>query len=161
MKDGNTLENVSKFIGHKNPAVTASHYWVTTPNELVASMNISWLVGPAGVRNGCAQQVQNVLNDDNLTSSAGGPSPAQIQRIATAIAEGFKAQERFKHAVSLMTSKQLEEMEALWTEESRQNVAIKTRDVMIAIAQTGSYLTGSTMMSVVEDDGNCSETAFG
>jgi site-specific recombinase XerD len=153
MKDGNTLENVSKFIGHKNPAVTASHYWVTTPNELVASMNISWLVGPVVCRQKSFDENNKNFdaNTQDHNSGASGPSPAQIERIATSIAEGFKAQERLTHAVSLMTPQQLEKMELLWTEESRNNVALKTRNVMIAIAQTGTYMTGSSFISTSDE----------
>ena len=69
MKDGNTIDNVAKFIGHSNPLVTTRHYWVTTPAELVSSMNISWLVNPI-------LNPQKSNDDANTSSSSSTQGPS-------------------------------------------------------------------------------------
>lgn len=136
MKDGNTIDNVAKFIGHSNPITTAQHYWVTTPAELVASMNISWLVGPAIMSLNSSNDKEVALN--STSSSTSGPTLKQIQKIAVTIAEGLKAKEKLNHAVSLMSKEQLEVMETMWGEQAKEHVANNTKNIMIEIAEAAS-----------------------
>jgi hypothetical protein len=39
MSVGNTIDNVSKFMGHANSAVTSQHYWLTNVKDLATTMN--------------------------------------------------------------------------------------------------------------------------
>ncbi len=43
MKNGNTMEKVSKFIGHSDPSTTFTFYWVPTVDDLTDHMIITWL----------------------------------------------------------------------------------------------------------------------
>lgn len=138
MKDGNSIDNVAKFIGHENPITTAKHYWVTTPDDLVSSMNINWLVG------------NPTINSNDSNSVTTGPNIKQIQQIATCIAEGFKAQERLNHAISVMTRDQIELMESMWGMESKERVAINTKNMMIKIAEASTIMTDT--MSIKTQD---------
>ncbi len=43
MAEGNTIENVSKFIGHKHISTTEQYYWNDDLTTIIKNMNISWL----------------------------------------------------------------------------------------------------------------------
>lgn len=43
MAEGNTIENVSKFIGHKHISTTEKYYWNDDLTTIIKNMNISWL----------------------------------------------------------------------------------------------------------------------
>lgn len=43
MSQGNKLESVSKFIGHKNVATTEQYYWTADVSTIVKTMNIPWI----------------------------------------------------------------------------------------------------------------------
>lgn len=116
MKDGNTIDNVAKFIGHANPITTAQHYWVTTPAELVASMNTSWLTSPP-------------FQDLDVE---------QMHKIAINTAEGIKAQERLIHALSIMSPEQIKKMEKMWDKDTDQSVAARTKEIISKIIKASS-----------------------
>lgn len=43
MAEGNTIETVSKFIGHKHISTTEQYYWNDDLNTIIKNMNVSWL----------------------------------------------------------------------------------------------------------------------
>lgn len=43
MKNGNTMEQIAKFIGHSDPSTTFTFYWVPTVDDLTDHMIIPWL----------------------------------------------------------------------------------------------------------------------
>ena len=44
MRAGNSIEQVSKWLGHESVNTTYNHYWDVSVNELSTQMNIPWLV---------------------------------------------------------------------------------------------------------------------
>ena len=43
MSEGNTIANVSKFIGHSNVSTTERYYWTSSIETIMQTMNIPWL----------------------------------------------------------------------------------------------------------------------
>ena len=140
------FENVSKFIGHASADFTSRHYWVTTPDDLISSMNIGWFVGPIS---------QAAINQDKCNSSSyvSGLQTEQIVKIATTIAEGCKAKKMLDNAVSIMTPDQIKSMESLWTEDAKNDVKNETQEIMTNIANAAATTittTYSTPSSTVQ-----------
>lgn len=65
MAAGNTLENVSKFIGHKHVTTTEQYYWTDSVQDIAKNMNIAWL-------NNNKQNIPSLKLSD--VSSSGGTS---------------------------------------------------------------------------------------
>jgi hypothetical protein len=63
MAAGNTLENVSKFIGHKHVTTTEQYYWTDSVQDIAKNMNIAWL-------NNNKQNIPS-LNLSDVSSSGG------------------------------------------------------------------------------------------
>jgi site-specific recombinase XerD len=43
MSEGNTIANVSKFIGHSNVSTTERYYWTSSIETIIETMNVPWL----------------------------------------------------------------------------------------------------------------------
>jgi integrase len=136
MSEGNSLENVSKFIGHSSAAVTAKHYWVPTQQDLLKNMNMQWLLGENNLKN---------LDDKTLASISS--KTIQLEKITSALMEGFMAKERLTHAITLMTPEQLETMDKLWSNESKMNVSKNVRNIIADIID--NITTISDLSSIV------------
>ena len=116
MNEGNSLEHIAKFIGHSTPCVTAKSYWVPTQEDLIKNMHMSWVIDAN----------YNVSDSTSHSSYA----TTHLQRITCMIMEGMKAKERLQHAIDIMTTEQLYEMEKKWTDESSNNVTTNTKDAI-------------------------------
>lgn len=141
MEEGNTLDNVSKFIGHSNPTITAKSYWVPTQEDLIKNMKMSW-----------------VLNLPDIKDESTEPSTyqtTQIQRITTIIMEGMKAKERLQHALDLMTPEQLRDMEKKWTSESSDNVCMNTKDAIKEILESSSTISDMSSIAYANTIKSC------
>lgn len=106
IREGNSLDNVSKFIGHSTPTVTAKSYWVPTQEDLIKNMKMSWVL--------------NSGNFDVDSTEASSYQTKQIQRITTIIMEGMKAKEPLEHATEIMVHQQLLEMEKKYGQTNHQ-----------------------------------------
>lgn len=131
MSEGNTLDNVSKFIGHSNSSITARHYWTPTQSDLIKNMNMSWLLG-GNYNEGSTEYETRTLSTYNTE---------QIKKITQLIMEGMQAKERLEHALAIMNTRQKLAMEKKWTDKSNENVAQNTRTVISEI------LTAATTIS--------------
>lgn len=127
MNEGNSLEHVAKFIGHSTPCVTAKSYWVPTQEDLIKNMHMSWIIDA-----NC-----NVSDSTSHSSYA----TTHLQRITCMIMEGMKAKERLQHAIDIMTTEQLYEMEKKWTDESSNNVTTNTKDAIKDILNSSSTIS--------------------
>lgn len=135
MSEGNTLDSVAKFIGHSSSNVTAKHYWTPTQNDLIKTMNLSWLVG-------------NSITD--LSESSSSDNTNQMNKIATMIIEGVKAKKRLEHAVSLLSKEQLNKMESLWTDNVEEEVSALARSKINAIVKYAESLDTRSIRSTIE-----------
>lgn len=130
MSEGNTIESVSKFIGHASSDITAKHYWTPTQNDLIKTMNLSWLVGT------------NIVNEDGRTSfETSSANTDQMKQIASLIVEGVKAKKRLEHAISTMNKEQINTMEKLWTTETEEEVANLSRIEISRVVNVVKTLT--------------------
>ena len=139
MSEGNSLENVSKFIGHSSATVTAKHYWVPTQQDLLKNMNMQWLLGE-----------NNLKKVDNITLASISSKTLQLEKITSALMEGFMAKERLTHVITLMTPEQIELIDKLWTNESNMNVSRHVRNVMVDIIE--NITTISDLSSVISSN---------
>lgn len=113
MNEKNTIDDVSKFIGHSSSSITAKHYWTPTQNDLLRTMNLSWLISN---------------NKDGTTSyDSSSFNTRQMKEIVSHIIEGLKAKERLIHAMSLMSQEQINNMNKLWTIEIEKQIAENAR----------------------------------
>jgi integrase len=127
MEQGNSIDHVSKFIGHSNSSVTMQHYWVPTTQDLINSMNMEWLLGENNLKHN---------NNDN-SSTTNTLNKEQINKILETLLEGFKAQEQLKHSKELLNSEELITLEQKWTQESTDKVrdqALQTLKQIISMA---------------------------
>jgi integrase/recombinase XerC len=124
MNEGNTLDSVAKFIGHSSSQITATHYWTPTQNDLIKNMNMAWLLGQKG---------ESSVNSTHNT--------LQMKQITQLIMEGMIAKERLEHALSIMTHKQVLQMEEKWTTNSDDNVAQNTRNAIASILDMSSTIS--------------------
>lgn len=136
MSEGNTLDSVAKFIGHSSSSVTAKHYWTPTQNDLIKTMNLSWLVG-------------NSINDLSESSSSSG-NTNQMNKIATMIIEGVKAKKRLEHAISLLSREQLNKMETMWNDDVEEEVSKLARSEINAIVTYADSLDTKSYKSTID-----------
>lgn len=139
MAEGNTLDNVSKFIGHSSSKVTATHYWTPTQSDLIKNMNMSWLISGGDTEN------SSIYMSSYNTS--------QLQKITNIIMEGMKAKERLTHALAVMNEKQIHQMEQKWTNISDENVAQNTRNAIAELIDASSTISDIVSnMNTINDD---------
>jgi integrase len=111
MNEGNSLDNIAKFIGHSSSFITAKHYWVPNQQDLLKNMNMQWMLGE-----------NNLKNLDQRTLSYLSNKSLQLEKLKIALTEGFMAKERLTHVLSLLSLEQLDKMNNMWTDESNKNV---------------------------------------
>lgn len=141
MKEGNTLENVSKFIGHSSSMVTAKHYWVPTTEDLLKNMNMQWLFGENNLRN---------IDNDKLASISS--KSLQLEKITNALTEGFIASERLKHVMNIINEEQMIKLEELWTEDSKTTVFKRIRETLADIIQNSNTISDiSSILSSINE----------
>lgn len=138
MSEGNTLDNVAKFIGHTSSFVTAKYYWTPTPEDLVKNMNMSWMIGH---------------NTSLTSSSSSSGNTLQMQLITQHIVEEMKAKERFKHALSILTDEQILQMEKLWTDNTDNIVVSNVKNAISEIINTNlsNSITENSNLSICND----------
>ncbi len=126
MSDGNTLDNVAKFIGHSSSAITAKHYWTPTQEDLLKNMNISWMLTNRGA-------------DGELSESS--INTIELQKITSALMEGFTAKRRLEHVMNVLNDVQRIEIESKWTQKDNEDVAEDTRKLISQIMNIAGTVT--------------------
>lgn len=129
MSAGNTLDHVSKFLGHSCSSITAKHYWVPTQEDLVKNMNMSWLLG-----NGCANGTSTISSDQTTV----------MQQFASHIFEGMKAKKQLEQLISLSSSNTLKKLDMMWTQEVSDDVFSQTRAILANITNMSTTATSVT-----------------
>jgi hypothetical protein len=129
MNEGNTLDNVAKFIGHSSSAITAKHYWTPTQSHLIEAMNMSWLVG------------------GTKTVSESTTDTTQMRKIVNHILEGLKAKKQLENAVSIMSEEQKNKMEELWNPECEEEITSEARNIIADIIKMNSTIGTSSYCS--------------
>jgi integrase len=73
MAQGNKLESVSKFIGHKNTTTTEQYYWTADVSSIIKTMNIPWIkktyAMPSSIEDD-EPELENRFDDEALSSFA-------------------------------------------------------------------------------------------
>lgn len=125
MSAGNTLDAVSKFIGHTNTMTTAQHYWVSVNEDIIKAMNL-----------------EPLLNFDNSTTSSSSflyktnisqTNSTQLANIAKRVAEGIKATMILEKAKEIMSCDQINKFELLWNKEAKEIVADSIKKSLLDI----------------------------
>ena len=125
MSAGNTLEAVSKFIGHTNTMTTAQHYWVSVNEDIVKAMNLEPLLN----FDKSTVPSSSILYKTKISQA----NSSQLANIARRVAEGIKSSMLLEKAKELMNDEQIKKLESMWNKEAKEIVANSIKKSLLEI----------------------------
>lgn len=111
MQSGNTLDHVSKFIGHTSSAITAKYYWNPTQEDLIQDMNVAFLQGikTNHFQNDC---VSVMYSASTMTSDQ-----VDYEKIRDIYLKYCLLQKKMEYIEGILTQDQINKLKQQWTEK--------------------------------------------